>query len=155
MARRLHTSSPEETSQGEDLNELLPGSPSQAVAHHFSTEIKAVSNPDAAPQVALSMADKLVIIPPLALLRRSRRSIAPSSPVRDSVNLGRARRIGRSECTQGWTVFQTPCTPDGIRNTVHARGRAERRRRLARRLAGAPPSSGRLSLPSLTSQLAQ
>ena len=77
MARRLHTSSPEETSQGEDLNELLPGSPSQAVAHHFSTEIKAVSNPDAAPQVALSMADKLVIIPPLALLHRSRRSIAP------------------------------------------------------------------------------
>ena len=74
MARRLHTSSPEETSQGEDLNELLPGSPSQAVAHHFSTEIKAVSNPEAAPQVALSMADKLVIIPPLALLRRS---IAP------------------------------------------------------------------------------
>ena len=72
MARRLHTSSPEETSQGEDLNELLPGSPSQAVAHHFSTEIKAVSNPE-----ALSMADKLVIIPPLALLRRSRRSIAP------------------------------------------------------------------------------
>jgi len=63
----------------------------------------------------------------------------------DAPNLGRTRRIGRTIRARGWTVFETPSTrsvsltpstPSGASSVL--RGSPE----------GAPPRSGRSSLPS-------
>ena len=148
MARRLHTSSPEETSQGEDLNELLPGSPSQAVAHHFSTEIKAVSNPEDAPQVALSTAAKL-----------STRAASPEpaehrAAASDSDETERAARLRPASAIQSiWaahvasngqnaprTVSETPSTPGAATNAASASCSGSPQRRRAPAVSPSPLS---------------
>ena len=64
----------------------------------------------------------------------------------DATNLDRTRRIGRTVGIQGWTVVEIPSTPPGRHHKhVHPSGRPPPR------LAGAPPRSGRPSLPSPSS----